>query len=311
MDPLVSIITPFYNSEKYLSATIKSVLSQSYSNWELLLINDGSTDNSIDIVSCFNDSRIKILSQHNKGQCVATNLGINHACGEYFQFLDADDIIHPFKIANQIRDLRHNPNALGVCKWFFFYNDATDAKFSNQPVFFSASPIEWLYQLWTNDTMMATNGYLISRSILERGGMYFNESLKLNVDFEYFTRIVLASKSVIFTDDSFAYYRKGVSSSKTARPSFEAKLSALKARELAISYLLQIEQTDMAKYASNMAISILTFSYPELLYEARALLSKYELGSFIKFGGSRSLFLSGLIGYENYIKLKKNFKKTY
>ena len=91
---LVSIITPSYNSEKFISETIKSVLNQTYKNWEMLITDDGSTDNSYEIINkiCEKDSRIKLFSIKNAGPAVARNNSIKHAKGKYVAFLDSDDL---------------------------------------------------------------------------------------------------------------------------------------------------------------------------------------------------------------------------
>lgn len=88
---MISIIIPLYNKEHYIANTIKSVLTQTYTDFELIIVNDGSTDNSNDIVSKFTDKRIKIINQTNQGVSVARNTGINIAQGTFIAFLDADD----------------------------------------------------------------------------------------------------------------------------------------------------------------------------------------------------------------------------
>jgi glycosyltransferase involved in cell wall biosynthesis len=90
---LVSIITPVYNAEKYVSQTIESVLKQSYQDWEMILVNDGSKDNSVDVIQKYvnRDSRIVLVSQDNAGSAAARNNGIRRANGRYFCLLDADD----------------------------------------------------------------------------------------------------------------------------------------------------------------------------------------------------------------------------
>lgn len=93
--PLVSIIIPFYNSEQYLNKCLTSVINQTYKNLEIILINDGSTDNSLKIANQFkkSDPRIRILSQKNMGQGAARNKGISKSTGEYISFVDADDYV--------------------------------------------------------------------------------------------------------------------------------------------------------------------------------------------------------------------------
>ncbi len=89
--PLVSIIIPMYNAEKYMDRTIQSVLQQSYTNWELIIVNDGSTDHSVAVCEKYNNEKIKCFSQQNKGVSAARNYGINKALGDIIAFLDADD----------------------------------------------------------------------------------------------------------------------------------------------------------------------------------------------------------------------------
>ena len=86
-----SIIIPLYNKENEMRRTIKSVLAQSYGDFELLIVNDGSTDNSVEIVNEFNDTRIKLLNQANRGVSSARNYGIKSSKHEYIALLDADD----------------------------------------------------------------------------------------------------------------------------------------------------------------------------------------------------------------------------
>lgn len=93
MNNLISIITPVYNAENYISESIESVLNQSYPHWELLIINDGSTDQSREIIQSFNDKRIRFYEQQNGGVSSARNLGLSKMKGDYFCFLDADDTL--------------------------------------------------------------------------------------------------------------------------------------------------------------------------------------------------------------------------
>ena len=101
---LVSIITPMYNSGNYIKETIESVLSQTYQNWEMIVIDDGSKDNGPDIVRSYvlNDSRISLFSQANAGSAVARNNGIRRARGQYIALLDADDLWSPNFLESQI-----------------------------------------------------------------------------------------------------------------------------------------------------------------------------------------------------------------
>ncbi|RYX82911.1 glycosyltransferase family 2 protein, partial [bacterium] len=105
--PFVSIIIPVYNAALFLAETITSTLKQSYRNFEIILIDDGSSDNSYNIAKQFNDPKITVVKQANKGASAARNHGISLATGDYIQFLDADDFLHPQKIEQQIDTLKN------------------------------------------------------------------------------------------------------------------------------------------------------------------------------------------------------------
>lgn len=106
---LVSVIVPVYNVENYIAQTIHSVLNQTYPYFELLIIDDESPDRSIEICQQFNDSRIKIIHQQNRGLAGARNTGIRHAQGDYLAFLDSDDLWLPEKLAHHVRHLESCP----------------------------------------------------------------------------------------------------------------------------------------------------------------------------------------------------------
>lgn len=102
MEPLVSIIIPVYNSASYVVDAVSSALRQTYPNVEVVVVDDGSTDNSLSLVKQIDDSRLRVVSQINQGACVARNRGIEEAKGEYIKFLDADDVMYPDAIAAQM-----------------------------------------------------------------------------------------------------------------------------------------------------------------------------------------------------------------
>ena len=106
---LVSIVMPNYNAENFIEASVKSVLNQTYGNWELLFVDDCSSDNSLNIVKSFADDRIKIYSTpKNLGAAAARNLAIENAAGKYIAFLDSDDLWMPDKLQKQISFMEKN-----------------------------------------------------------------------------------------------------------------------------------------------------------------------------------------------------------
>lgn len=105
-EPLISIVIPVYNAEKYLRACLDSMLAQTYKNWEAICVNDGSSDNSAQILEEYaaKDARFHIINQPNSGVSTARNTGMRQTTGKYIYFMDADDIVSPylFELAEKI-----------------------------------------------------------------------------------------------------------------------------------------------------------------------------------------------------------------
>lgn len=123
----VSVVIPTYNSMAYLPETMATVLSQTHPDFEVIVINDGSTDNTQEWVSQINDSRVKLVSQENRGLAGARNRGIEESQGEYLAFLDADDLWQPSKLAEQANMLDNHPEVGVVCTWVTYINQAGDS----------------------------------------------------------------------------------------------------------------------------------------------------------------------------------------
>ena len=116
MPPLISVIMSVYNGTRYLNESIASILSQTFTDWEFIIINDGSTDNSESIVQGWQkqDERIKLISRSNKGLTISLNQGLSYAQGEYIARMDADDIALPDRFAKQVAFLDENPDHVAV-----------------------------------------------------------------------------------------------------------------------------------------------------------------------------------------------------
>ena len=117
---LVSVVVPVYNVEAYIAETIQSILNQTYSNFELLMVNDGSTDRSIEIIQTFDDPRITLIHQENQGVSTARNRGIAQAKGDYIALIEGDDIWTPEKLEKHIKHLENSPQiGLSFCRSAF------------------------------------------------------------------------------------------------------------------------------------------------------------------------------------------------
>lgn len=109
MQPLVSIVMPAYNAERYIGQAIRSVIAQSHTNWELLVVNDGSTDKTADVIAQFNDARIHVYHQPNCGIGNARNTALEHAHGEFMCGIDADDVLPPESLAARLAVFEKEP----------------------------------------------------------------------------------------------------------------------------------------------------------------------------------------------------------
>ncbi|MBR3430978.1 MAG: glycosyltransferase family 2 protein [Clostridia bacterium] len=114
---LVSIITPCYNGEKYIGETIDSVLSQTYTDWEMIIIDDGSKDNSAEVIKQYTDPRIKYFRQENAGSAAARNNGLRRAEGQYIALLDADDLWRPEFLEKQIKIMKEKNVICVACSY--------------------------------------------------------------------------------------------------------------------------------------------------------------------------------------------------
>lgn len=126
--PLISVITPSYNSEKFIGETIESVLNQTYRNWEMVIVDDCSTDNTVSIVEKYTelDDRIKLfILEENSGSAIARNTAMEHANGQYIAFLDSDDLWLPEKLDKQLDFMRERNVAFSFTKYVRILEDGT------------------------------------------------------------------------------------------------------------------------------------------------------------------------------------------
>jgi hypothetical protein len=164
--PTVSIVTPLHNKVAYIAETIQSVLSQTYSDWEMLIVENGSTDGSFLKAQTFNDSRLCFLESPKQGPGAARNYGLNQAKGEWIQFLDADDLLEPNHLEQQLIAAKQNPNAdIIACSWQEFTDENPQVKVLKQPAGLG-KPIQALRDVAIAFTPWAPHAAIIKRSVL-------------------------------------------------------------------------------------------------------------------------------------------------
>lgn len=198
----VSVIIPAYNAEKFVAEAIGSVISQMNSNIECIVVDDGSADNTGNIVKGFPD-HVTYVHQNNAGRSIARNTGIGLATGQYISFLDADDFIAPLKIADQVAFLEKNADYDVVySKVEFFRDEAPENYFPLERVTPSGDILEKL--LYGN--FITVHSPLIRKSTIEKVHG-FNPALSHNEDWEFFLRLALSGARFGFINSNLAFCR--------------------------------------------------------------------------------------------------------
>ncbi len=263
--PLVSVCMPAYNAGKYVAQAVESVIRQSYPHWELIIVNDGSTDNTAEVLNTFTDTRIRVYHQPNAGQCAAVNKAYARSKGELIKFLDADDIISQDFIRNQVERIEGRTDVIATASWGRFYrNDLSTFRLDGAIIQQDLEPVEWLVKDMTNkQAMLQCALWLIPRPVLERSGLW-NEELSLINDFEFFIRVLLHAREVRFTPEATLYYRSGVAGSLSGLKSAKGALSAYHSIKWGNEHLLNFENSErIRKIAANNFQYLIYSLYPE------------------------------------------------
>ena len=288
MKPFVSICIPAYNSEKWIGATIKSALAQTWDNKEIIIVDDGSTDNTLQIIREYESNIVKVITQENSGACIARNNALNNAQGDFIQWLDADDILAPDKIEIQLSDSDLNPQSrvLHSSAWAPFYFRLNKAKFSPDPLWQDLTPLEWLIKHIGEGYYMFPAPWLVSRRLTELAGPW-DESLLLNQDGEYFFRVVASSDYVKFNPNAKSYYRKGNLSSISSLRYGKRLISLNAARNTCVDALLKLEDSERTRTAG---ISYLKkMNYYLFLNDKNSTLIYENEKKILKLGGNLNL----------------------
>ncbi len=242
--PLVSVVVPSYNAGDVLLTCVTAVLGQSISSLELLVVDDGSSDNTQQLLSSVRDSRLKVILQSNSGQSAAINRGVAESKGEFIKIVDADDWINSDHLLSQVHSLEGTSDCVSACRWGYFRErfDAPLVRSEHADGDYD-SPVDWIVDSITKDEgMMGGWKWLIPRAVWERSGGY-DVRLSLNNDFHASIAILLASNGVRFAPDAVYSYRKGFASSLSRSRSRKAMESALLTTELGCGLLLQREDS--------------------------------------------------------------------
>jgi len=282
MKPLVSILIPAYNAEEWIADTIRSALAQTWPRIEVILVNDGSTDQTLAVARQFASSNVSVITQENRGAAATRNAAFLNCQGDYIQWLDADDLLSPNKVASQIAAAAQSGSVRTLISgpWGAFRYRAEKATFISTSLWADLSPVEWLLRKMGQGLHMQTSTWLISRQLTETAGPW-NINLVTDDDGEYFCRILLASDGVRFVPDARVFYRITGSSRVSYIGFSPRKIDAqFLSIQLHIRYLRSLEESERVHAACVRYLQTwLIHFYPErpdIVHQARDLAE--ELG---------------------------------
>ncbi|OUL33342.1 glycosyl transferase family A [Nostoc sp. T09] len=205
--PTISIIIPAYNAEQTILETINSVQQQTFSDFEIIVINDGSTDRTLEILDTIADSRLKIFSYNNGGLPVARNRGIAHATGEFIAFLDADDLWTPDKLELQLAALQQHPEAGVVYSWTLFMDEQGKSFHPDKPIFFSGNVYG---NLLVKNFLASGSNPLIRKQAVDSVGEFYPPAGG-SADWDYWLRLAARWHFVVVPKPQI-FYRQSSSS---------------------------------------------------------------------------------------------------
>ena len=260
---MVSIIVPCYNAAPWLPATLESALAQTWPDREVIVINDGSQDGSLAIARQFEPRGVRVIDQPNRGAAAARNAGLRAAHGDFVQFLDADDLLAPDKVEQQVRLLGPlGQRTLSSSRWAAFRQAPEEAEFHPQPNYRDLGGVEFLQLHWEEGCMMQPGAWLAPRGLLDAAGPW-NETLSLNDDGEYFARVMLVAERIVFCPAARTYYRAHLGPRLSGRRDARSLYSLFRSVELATGHLLAADDSPRSRAAVAYAWKWVAFElYP-------------------------------------------------
>ena len=246
----VSVLIPAYNAAAYLEQTIESVLAQTWPYIEVIVVDDGSRDDTLAKARRYAGTTVQVVSQPNAGASAARNHAFLLATGEYIQYLDADDLLHTDKLRAQLECMCQRPHVkMASSAWAMFYDEPNEANLRPTVLWRDyTDPVQWLLDAWENGVWMQPSAWLTHRSLIEAAGPW-NEQLSLHDDGEFFSRVLLRAQEVVFCSESKSYYRKGIGDSLSSIRSDKATRSHLAVCQAYEATLLSYRNTEHTRLA--------------------------------------------------------------
>lgn len=265
MSEKVSILIPAYNAERWIGETISSALCQTWPDCEIIVVDDGSSDKTFDVANSFQSKALKVIRQENMGASAARNKALSLAQGDYIQWLDADDLLAPDKISQQLKSAESGQKTsrlLSSAFGYFFYR-THKAKFLPTKLWQDLTPVEWLVIRFSDRVWIHPAAWLVSRRLTNLVGPW-DERLSLNDDGEYFARVVSSCDEVKFVSEAKCYYRQANVNSLSNTFTHKAHESLFLSLQLCYRHLLALENSERTRNAALMHLrNYIIYFYPE------------------------------------------------
>jgi Glycosyl transferase family 2 len=264
--PLISILVPAFNAQGWIADTIRSAIDQTWPRKEIIIVDDGSTDQTLSVARWFASKELKVVTQQNQGAAAARNKAFSLCQGDYVQWLDADDLLASDKIARQITVAQRGGDrrTLLSSAWGRFIYRVSRSKFVPSSLWCDLSPAEWLIRKMGESVFMQTDTWLVSRELCEAAGPWDTRMLS-DDDGEYFCRVILASNGIRFVPEAKTFYRVTPSNRLSYVGLSHKKQDALLlSMRLHVKYIQSLEDSDRVRAACMTFLqdSLIHF-YPE------------------------------------------------
>ncbi len=265
MKPLVSILIPAYNAEPWIADALRSALAQSWEHKEVIVVDDGSTDRTLEIARQFESDKLRVVANDHLGAAATRNKALSLSKGEYIQYLDADDMLAPDKIARQMEAAEQCPSkrVLLSGSWGKFVYRYYRTNFIPTALWHDLAPIEWLIRKMQFNLYMQTATWLVSRELAEAAGPWDTRLLG-DDDGEYFCRVLLASDGIRFVPEAKVCYREaGASRLSYIGQSDKKMVAQWLSMVLHIRYIRSLEDSPRVREACIAYLhSWVPFFYP-------------------------------------------------
>ena len=261
LKPKVTVLAPVFNGEKYICGFIESILRQDYDNWELILIDDGSADSTVQLVRQYDDIRIKLIERpdnRNKGANTCRNIGIDHISGKYFIILDSDDLVEEYCLKQRVEFMEGNSSVdMGIFPGKSIFTDENGKLTEGNKIWGKRTKTPPIIPLLKADYNFGVwNAIFRSESM---SGILWDEKLKIYMDFDYLFRILINDYHYAYAEDAKPDYGYIQGRSNAITSSFVSEEKYLSTKYLFNKTISELSRRNEKKYINFYYYFFLSF----------------------------------------------------